>query len=233
MDRERFSIFNQKYAGEVVAHLREKGVNELFRIDFTEGRKRNEDAFFTFLHRDALEAVKTYFERERGWPKTSEPIFLNQFGQALSKGAVGDAFNVDSRALKLKPKRQRDKSFRTGVACHEAFRDVVRSLLQRAKAENFDPDVARFMMGHSVDQYNYLKFNELEGELVLKNAKIASKYLNILSGSIARNDQEVKALGKQNEQLRDDLTKVSQDLAALKGQFETAFKAKLTGTTND
>lgn len=36
---------------------------------------------------------------------------------------------------------------------------------------------------------------------------------------------------QENEQLRNDLTKITQDLAALRGQFETAFEKKITNTT--
>ncbi|MGA2785840.1 MAG: zinc ribbon domain-containing protein, partial [Candidatus Bathyarchaeia archaeon] len=40
------------------------------------------------------------------------------------------------------------------------------------------------------------------------------------------------AANQENEQLRNDLTKVTQDLAALKGQFEIAFEKKITNTAN-
>jgi hypothetical protein len=46
-------------------------------------------------------------------------------------------------------------------------------------------DCAKFWMGHTVDPYNYVKFMDLEPEYMLKNAKIAAKYLNIISGGAA------------------------------------------------
>jgi integrase/ribosomal protein L40E len=46
------------------------------------------------------------------------------------------------------------------------------------------------------------------------------------------NDQEVKALGKKNEELRGDFTKLAKDFAQLKGRFETEFNKKLTDTAN-
>ena len=126
--------------------------------------------------------------------------------------------------MKLKPERQKDKGFRTGVACHEAFRDVTRSLLQTAKKKSFDMTCAEFWMGHSIDPYNYNKFAELHPEYVLENGKIASEYLNILSGSIARNDQEV-------ETLRELVKQQGEGLRKLQGQFEVLRQGRIASET--
>ena len=70
MDESRFQIFNKQYAEKLVKHLKEKGVDEPFKIDFLRGRKRNKKAYDTLIGRDGLEAWRVYFERERkgGWP---------------------------------------------------------------------------------------------------------------------------------------------------------------------
>lgn len=200
LDLQRFTEFNAKYAGPLVKHLREKGVDEPFRIDFPNGRKKNRDMYYTFIHRDALEAWRQYFERVRGSPKAGEVIALRRKRMtAPSKTAIRMIFTRTAQKLKIKEPIQSDRSHRTGVACHEAFRDVVRSLLQTAVKEGFDPTCAEFWMGHSIDPYNYNKFAELEPEYVLENAKIAAKYLNIISGSNVNASEEMKA-AKQKQQ---------------------------------
>lgn len=102
----------------------------------------------------------------------------------------------------MSDERTHEKGRRTGVSPHEAFRDVVRSLLQTATKKGFDPLCAEFWMGHRVDPYNYNKFSELEPEYVLENAKIAAEYLNILSGTTpAENRYEVDDLRNKVTQL--------------------------------
>jgi hypothetical protein len=51
-------------------------------------------------------------------------------------------------------------------------------------------------MGHTIDPYHYNKFTDLEPEYVLQNAKIASKYLNIISNTTqaTENKQELQEL---------------------------------------
>jgi hypothetical protein len=69
LDQERFSQFNQNYGGALSEHLKSKGVDEPFFIEFS-GRKQSKHKvrFYSFLGRDALAAWKEYFERIRGWP---------------------------------------------------------------------------------------------------------------------------------------------------------------------
>jgi cell division protein FtsB len=74
-------------------------------------------------------------------------------------------------------------------------------------------------MGHRIDPYNYNKFTELELDYVLENAKIASEYLNILSGK--QESEKLASMAKENEELRGRVSK-------LEGQFETLTKAKFT-----
>jgi len=218
MDLERFDKFNRKYALPLATHLKERGVDEPFRIDFLAGRKRNRRAYYTFIFRDALTAWKNYFDRERGWPKREgESLALTPAGTPLKKEAIRAAFVTLAKQLKLRPKTTGGRP--SGVAPHEAFRDVVRSLLQTAKKKGFDPICSEFWMGHSVDPYNYNKFAEQEPEYVLENAKIAAEYLNIISASAAEQES-----AKEVESLREEVAK-------LRGQFETILKTKFGAET--
>ncbi len=215
MDLERFSQFNRKYAVALAAHLREKSMDEPFRIDFPNGRKGNRRPYYTFIYRDALEAWKKYFTTERGWPeKKDEALSLTDRGTPPDKPAIRAAFRTLAERLHYRPETEKGKQ--SGVAPHEAFRDVVRTRLQVARRDKFDTLCAEFFMGHSVDPYNYNKFTQNEPEYVLENAKIAAGYLNIISASVGEqeNSKEVQSLREEVKQL--------------KGQFETFAKGKLT-----
>ena len=141
-------------------------------------------------------------------------------------------FDTIARQLKYKPPigaGNGDKGFRTGVAVHDAFRDVVKSRLQTAKKKGFDMTCVDFWMGHKIDPYNYNRFTENEPDYVLENVKIAAQYLNIITGPMnAENTEEMKKLGRENDQLRDQMAKVTQDMAQLRGEFEKAFEKKIT-----
>ena len=216
MDLERYTEFNRKYAAALVDHMKHKSLDEPFRIDFPGGRKGNHRKFYTFIHHDALQAWENYFERERGWPKTGEPIALTIQHTSPSKGAIRGSFVTITKKLHLRPAVP--KGEQTGVAPHEAFRDVVRSHLQTAKKKGFDPTCAKFWMGHSIDPYNYNKFTELEPDYVLENAKIAAEYLNI----ITRHSEPMGEItGEQLLQvIRDNPTLVQQLAEMVKNQSD-------------
>jgi hypothetical protein len=64
------------------------------KLDFP-GRKhaRNQRGFYTFIGRDAKQALKEYFEKDRGTIRKDEPIFLNDLGKPLSRENVKVMFN--------------------------------------------------------------------------------------------------------------------------------------------
>jgi hypothetical protein len=189
MDLERFRKFNRKYAALLVKHIHEKGLDEPFRIDFLAGRKRNRRPFYTYIYHDALAAWRFYFEHERGWPREDEPIAITDKGTAPAKKTVRDNFIRTAQRLhiRLPPKV---KGERSGIAPHEAFRDVVKSHMHTAKKKGFDMVCGEFWMGHGIDPYNYDKFTEKEIEYMLENVKIAAGYLNILTGPAPANVSE-------------------------------------------
>lgn len=219
MDLHRFTQFNQKYTLQLVTHLKEKGVDEPFRIDFLSGRKRNRRAFYTFIYHDALVAWRNYFDSERGWPKhENEPMAMTWKGTPPKKEAIRASFTTISRRLHLRPKTSNGRP--SGVSPHEAFRDVVRTLLQTAKRKGFDTTCAEFWMGHSVDPYNYNKFAELEPDYVIENAKIASQYLNIISHAPTEENEErdthIKQLQAKYEVLEEQVRSLRGELTPAK-----------------
>jgi hypothetical protein len=219
MDLERFHQFNLKHARALVDHLKSKSLDEPFRIDLLHGRKRNHQPFYTFIYHDALEAWQTYFERIRGWPESGQALAVRSDNQQpLAKTAVRPLFDTVARQLRIKPPTRigmKDKGYRTGVAPHEAFRDVVRSLLTTAKKKGFDRTCAEFWMGHTIDPYHYNKFAELEPEYVQEQAKIAAEFLNTVSGSYAKENQDVKTMQEKIQRL-ELAVRVLQDASELK-----------------
>jgi hypothetical protein len=183
MDKERFIQFNESNAESLVGHLREKGIDVPFRIDFRFGRKRNYQPYYTFLGKDCLQSWKEYFEKERGYPKAKgEAIALTRdLSHPVNKPVLVGVFRTLRRRTGLK---KRDQHGFIGITIHE-FRDVARSTLQLAKKDGFDETCAEFWMGHKIDPLGYNKFTSLSPDYVLKNYKIAEKYLNILSGNVS------------------------------------------------
>lgn len=195
MDLERFKWFNLKYALPLVKHLKEKGLDEPFRIDFS-ARKRNPRSFYTFIYHDALKAWSDYFTNERGWPeREGEAAALTDNGTPPIKATIRAAFRTIAERLHYRPVTV--KGVKSGVGPHEGFRDVVRSHLRLAKRDGFDLTCAEYWMGHSIDPLNYEKFTDLEPEYMLENVKIAAKYLNIISQTVT--DEQS---AKEREELR-------------------------------
>jgi len=216
LDNKTLEYTGTVLADEVVSQM--KAGKDPVRLDMP-GRKRqeNERPYFTFIGKDAVYALAEYFEKERkgGWPRKGEPLWYDQYGLPLSRTGFAEAFMALSRRIALVLKEKRDVSARYGYNSHE-MRDAARTLLHvKAKAENFDLDVAEFMMGHTsrLDPLKYDKFY-LEQEYMTAQYRIAEKYLNIVSMSAAEEEN-----AKEMQSLREEVKQ-------LKGQFETIIKTR-------
>ena len=183
MDLERFSQFNLKAGRELAEHLKSKGVGDPFLLEYS-GRKqsKNRAQFYTFIGRDALAAWHEYFERIRGWPKDKEPLLLDRYGRPLSKEALMVRHKRILEKLKYVKFSGGSAYTRYGYNLHE-FRDVARTLLHlQGRKDQLDMDCVEFWMGHITDPNNYDKFY-LDKEYVLRQYRIAEKYLNLISGT--------------------------------------------------
>ena len=157
MDQKRFfDSFNPK-GYELACHIKDKGVEFPFRVDFLRGRKGNRHPYNTWIAREALTAWQTYFERERGWPKENEAAVLDQDGGPMSQIAFCHRHIRRLRRLNYtKTKSRKDTGTRYGYNLHE-LRDLARSLLEKAKEDGFNTNSAEYWMGHTVDPYFYNK----------------------------------------------------------------------------
>jgi hypothetical protein len=154
-----------------------------------------------------MDGISARFEKERGWPKPKEPIWLRrrkgQYGYALTEVSFRQMWMKHLRRIGVIPKRFPDRTVRYGYNPHET-RDLAKSLLHtRAKAEGFDMDCAEFWLGHTVDPLGYDKFYQ-DQEYVKKQYLIAEKHLNILS--MQPPTEQVQQQQKEIEELRQRLT---------------------------
>lgn len=214
MDQHRCFSFFIPRGYELGQHIQNNGVDKSFRVDFLRGRKTNMRPYNTWLGHDALEAWRVYFERERGYPKQGESAALDQYGKSLSKIGFFLTHNRRLRRLQYIKGRGKRGETRYGYNLHE-LRDLARSLLEKAKSDDFNTLSAEFWMGHTVDPMFYNKVWEIDHEYNLTQYKIAEKYLNIISESTIRpeldTDEIVKALIKHPE-LRQYIRSVTTDM---------------------
>ena len=152
----------------------DRGVHPV-RVDLP-GRKRvrNERTFYTFLGRDAVEALRKWLGKRGREPGA---IFINQYGHAVTKTALRRYWRLHLRRLGLiaRPKRV-DTSIRYGKNQHE-MRDLFRSRWQKSAAAG---EATEFFMGHVIDPNEYNKAfrdKDYAAEQYLR----AEPWLNILS----------------------------------------------------
>ena len=205
IDQHRFfRVLNPK-GFELGEHIREKGTDAPFRVDFLRGRKRNMRAYNSWIGHDSLTAWKVYFERERGYPSQGESAALGRYKKPLTKSGFLRSHGRRLRKLRY-VKGFGTKATRYGYNLHE-LRDLARSLLEKAKADNFNVSSAEHWMGHSVDPLFYNKIWKLDEDYNLSQYRIAEKYLNILSTpveteQIQQQEERIQSLEKQLADMR-------------------------------
>ncbi|MFH0848629.1 MAG: hypothetical protein V1857_03930 [archaeon] len=208
LDNERTVFVGLNLAEQLVTQMKAE-INPV-RLDLA-GRKSNSKAWYTFIGKDAIDTLRDYFEKERGWPKPDEPIWIDKIGNPFSVTALTGAWMSLTRRVGLIPKKRGDQGTRYGYNPHE-MRDMAKSLLHtQAKKDGFDMDCAEFWLGHTVDPLGYDKFFN-DFEYVKKQYLIAEKYLNIIS-----QPQEGKVVKEQAERLQE----IEERNRTLEKKFET------------
>jgi integrase len=140
------------------------------------GRKmsRNERPFYTFIGRDAVDALKVWL---RKWGLGPGAIFLNQYDGPLKKSALRRYWMQRLHRLGLIEKPENaDSSIRYGKNLHK-MRDLFRSRFQKSQA---DPMAAEFFMGHVIDPNEYNKAFQ-DRDYAEEQYLIAEHWLNIMS----------------------------------------------------
>jgi len=199
LDQERFQVFNQSHASDLVKHLKEKGVDEPYKIEFS-GRKgsKNKALYYTFIGRDALGAWSQYFERVRGFPEAGEPILLDSNNNPFTKANLRAHHHRLLKKLRyINPEKNRLVRYGTGL---HNFRDCAVTTLHYHKDEGIDKDTVEFFLGHVTDPNNYDKFYK-DSQYVTEQYRIAEKYLNLISGTAGSDQEKTKELETHTAEL--------------------------------
>lgn len=177
MDLSAFEYWNENGWEDMKKQLRDDP--EVIRIELP-GRKkrRNKEAFYTFIGMDAIDALRDYLgeridekkfaileEKRKEWcrkhnqkwePKEYIPgcIFYNQQGKPIKKGSVHTYWLKHLQKIgKVKTAVNGDASTRYGKNIHE-LRDLFRTQWEKSPAKG---SVAEFAMGHAIDPLEYNK----------------------------------------------------------------------------
>jgi hypothetical protein len=188
---------NLNCGDEITAQMRQ-GKHPV-RIDMLMGRKTNPEPYHTFIGKDAVEALREYFEKERGWPAKGEPIWVSKPLGEFQKKQLKDTMLLPdgrvpvlrdtyrdnirqlTRRIGLIPKQESHaRGVRYGYNPNE-IRDVARSVSRKATSSGFDVTCAEFWMGHTIDPLGYDKLQKLEPEWSAKQYRLLEPYFNIIS----------------------------------------------------
>jgi hypothetical protein len=228
-DTRALDHINRNLAGHIVSEIR--AGKTIIRLDL-HGRKGSKNQprgeFYTFMGKDAIGALAEYFEKERGWPKPGEAIWLNKFGKPHEYVMYGDIYLKLLRMQGLIGEANGDQSSRSGMSPHE-FRDCAKIYLHtNAKAHGLDIDCVDFWMGHeSRDPNAYDKFMDDEN-YVLEQYKIAEPHLNIISQpatlALQEQTQKLESQAEKIKELEFQMEIVNEAVKSL-GQWSVALEA--------
>jgi site-specific recombinase XerD len=212
-DNVRTVYIGTECAEQIVTQIR-RGIHPV-RIDIPD-RKQNEQNYFTFIGKDAVDALTEYFEKERGWPKPGEPIWLTNRGEEISTTWFQENWmRLVERAGLLRKKREMARRY--GFNPHE-MRDVAKSLLHtHALKDGFDLYCSEFWLGHEIDKNRYDKFYN-DFEYVRSQYLIAEKYLNIISRPAVSEEQR--------HQEQETVLKMRRELDAVIQRLDRLIPAK-------
>ncbi|MCB2172415.1 hypothetical protein KQH65_06745 [archaeon] len=202
LDHQLFMYWNTHGYQSLIEQLRENP--EVIKIDLP-GRKkyRNEKPYYSFIGRDAIEALRNWFQHR---PENSEAIITNQFGKPIQSYDLKTYWIRHLRKIGIVGKEKgKPHVSRTGKNLHE-MRDVFRSLWSRSPAKHW---MAEYFMGHSIDPLEYDKsFRQIE-DYKTEYMK-AAPYLNIMSRGEAFGlveKTEIQRLEKTHQQENRELRK--------------------------
>jgi hypothetical protein len=217
---------NEHCSDQIVRQMQEERFP--VRIDIP-GRKENENdtsgRYYTYIGKDAIDALTYYFEEERGWPKKGEPIWIQSNHKPLQKATMEALWLRITRRIGKVPRRKGLLGSRYGFNLHE-FRDAAMTYLYvHAKPRGLEMDSVKFWSGRvgEIDPHRYLKFYQ-DAAFVEKQYMIAEPCLNIVSGTSA--EREMEKMNRENEELRQQIGTLTKRIDT----WENILEKKLTGT---
>jgi len=194
-----------KHYGHYIGEQIKKGVHPI-ELEMKWGRKQNEKPWRTYLGKDAVEALKEYFEKDRGYPKLGEPIWYGENpsfkDQVLGDAGYSQIFARLLARLGYRPPvgtathKVGSMTVRYGLGPHEV-RDVAISLSQKAVSQGFNPESADYFAGHTVDPLGYRKLHELDPDYRKRQYMIVEPFLNLHSSRVEASISEEELRKKQ------------------------------------
>lgn len=202
----------------------------LIEIDLP-GRKRNRNKlpYYTLIGGDALKAVRSYIDSHR--PSLDEEgkpvnaIFVNQYGEPVSKNALYRYWMRHLRRLGIEAPKKKggEKSYRTGRNPHE-IRDVFRSQWSKS---GVNPNIAEFMMGHTVDK-NFYDKSYRDRDWVKRQYRKALDMLNFMSSDKPFGKVDLDKLEDQRREIErlkqekdDAISELNKKIDMIEKRYET------------
>jgi hypothetical protein len=182
-----FFEWNRRENWEVARKaLQEYPTPEYYRFEFSE-RKSNDQPFHTlipgFVLHEILDATSSFPPKTEG----GKPVNHENYGN--SKACVDSAFKTALKRSGIKV---------SGHLSPHDLRDVFRT---EATIQDFDYDAREFAIGHTVDPRGYDKCYSALGWLWKELSRIYKR----------QNVEELKAVARENEELRERVKKLEQN----------------------
>jgi hypothetical protein len=231
--------------GPLIADELKKGSN-LIEIYFDKGRKHSDKTWYSYIGKDACDALREWF-KVRGYPTKDDPYIwpgerYGKKGTPITTGALGQVFARLAGRLGYRPKfiRRNGRPIppiggshsRYGVSIKE-LRDLSLSLSQQAVGkenelgEAFQKESAEYFAGHTVDALGYRKIHELDPKYRMRQYQLVEPYLSPISNPgnhIRSRLQELEStirgmLGVLRPDLADDPKKIDALINELSRKF--------------
>lgn len=222
----------------------------LIELHFEEGRKHSENPWYSYLGKDACDALRKWFE-VRGYPTADDPYIWpsekyskggdGQYakqGTPLTESAVRQIFARVTGRLGYRPKVSHHRTnngagySRYGYSIKE-IRDLAFSLAQRAvgktndAGEHFLESSIEYFGGHTLDPMEYRKIHKLDVDFRKRQYQIVEPYLSPISGSPLASNGKIEAVKREADARMGQLESENKDLKARLERLEALSVERL------
>jgi hypothetical protein len=161
LDNARIIYVNENRSDQIVRQIQEGRCPILIEIP---GRKENENdtegRYYTYIGKDAIDALTRHFEEERGWLRKGEPIWMQTNHRPLQKPMMEAMWLRLTRRVGKVAARKGPLGSRYGYNIHE-MRDAAATYLHvTARNAGLDMDCVKYWSGRvgDIDPNKYVKF---------------------------------------------------------------------------
>jgi len=180
---------------KVVAY-RQKGVTNC-GVD-TKLSAYNVSYYYTFLHREGAEALRSYIGERRadGWqPEDSSPIFVTEGTASINKPLTGQ------HLVEIVKNAAKQIGIKPDTVWTHCLRKAFRKTLYRS---GLDPDVAEALMGHKLAASRGSYFDYHDESFAAEQYKRGS-WGRITADTVMRHSEKIAELERKNAELKQRL----------------------------